>query len=176
MWDICQCIWTWNKFMEIIKHSVPQTGFCWITVNYTGYTSSNSQQSGLLSWAVHRKFQTDRETGDMSMYQTTSRLLLKFLQNDTANGTQQNTTKCWQLKQTVYQFNRAKHRGGCRRLGDQNKHTCQEGTEITELFEAWLLSTKWKWYPHKSRHSRWKLSQELKWKYATFFAKYTCLE
>ena len=33
---------------------------------------------------------------------------------------------------------------------------------ITELFEAWLLSTKWKWYPHKRRHSRWKLSQELK--------------
>jgi len=32
--------------------------------------------------------------------------------------------------------------------------TCQEGTGITELFEAWLLSTKWKWYPRKRRHSR----------------------
>jgi len=28
----------------------------------------------------------------------------------------------------------------------------------------------------KRRHSRWKLSQELKEKYATFFAKYTCEE
>ena len=25
-----------------------------------------------------------------------------------------------------------------------------------------MLSTKWKWYPHKRRHSLWKLSQELK--------------
>jgi len=65
-------------------------------------------------------------------------------------------------KQTVYQLNRPIHHGGCRRLGDQNKHTCQEVTGITELLEAWLLSTKWKWYPHKRRHSRWKLSQELK--------------
>ena len=55
------------------------------------------------------------------------------------------------------------HHSGCRRLGDQNKHTCQEVTGIRELFEAWLLSTKWKWYPHKRRHCRWKLSQELKW-------------
>jgi len=31
-------------------------------------------------------------------------------------------------------------------------------------------------YPHKRRHSRWKLSQELKWKYATFSVKYTCVE
>jgi len=30
--------------------------------------------------------------------------------------------------------------------------------------------------PHKRRHSRWKPSQELKWKYATFSAKYTCVE
>ena len=30
--------------------------------------------------------------------------------------------------------------------------------------------------PHKRRHSRWKLSQELKGKSATFFAKYTCVE
>ena len=30
--------------------------------------------------------------------------------------------------------------------------------------------------PHKRRHSRWKLSQELKGKLATFFAKYTCME
>ena len=54
------------------------------------------------------------------------------------------------------------HHGGCRRLGDQNKHMCQEVTGIRELFEAWLLSTKWKWYPHKRWHCRWKLSQELK--------------
>ena len=47
------------------------------------------------------------------------------------------TTKYRQLKQTVYQLNRPIHRGGCRRLGDQNKHTCQEEvTGITELFEA----------------------------------------
>ena len=31
-------------------------------------------------------------------------------------------------------------------------------------------------YPHKRRHSRWKLSQGLNRKYATFFAKYTCVE
>ena len=61
-------------------------------------------------------------------------------------------------------FSRPK-RGGCHRLGDQNKHTCQEGTEITELFELRLLSTKWKWYPHKRRYSDWKLSQEFKGKY-----------
>jgi len=27
-------------------------------------------------------------------------------------------------------------------LGDQNNQTCQEGTEITEIFEPQLLSTK----------------------------------
>ena len=32
-----------------------------------------------------------------------------------------------------------------------------------------MVSTKWKWYPHKRRHSRWKLSQELKGKQATFW-------
>jgi len=31
-------------------------------------------------------------------------------------------------------------------------------------------------YPHERRHSRGKLSQELKGKYAAFFAKYTCVE
>jgi len=31
-------------------------------------------------------------------------------------------------------------------------------------------------YPHKRRQSRWKLSQELKGKQATFFAKYKCVE
>ena len=46
------------------------------------------------------------------------------------------TSKCLQLKQTVFQISRPIYHGGCRRLGDQNKHTCQEGTEITELFEA----------------------------------------
>jgi len=61
------------------------------------------------------------------------------------------TSKCQQLKQTVYQLNRPLHQGGCWCLGDLNKHTCPEVTGITELFEAWLLSTKWKWYPHKSR-------------------------
>ena len=30
--------------------------------------------------------------------------------------------------------------------------------------------------PNKRRHSRWRLSQELKGKWATFFAKYTCVE
>ena len=30
--------------------------------------------------------------------------------------------------------------------------------------------------PHKRRHSRWKLSQKLKGKEATFFAQYTCVE
>ena len=47
------------------------------------------------------------------------------------------TSKCRQLKQTVYQLNRPIHHGGCQRLGDQNKHTCQEVTGITELFKAW---------------------------------------
>jgi len=46
------------------------------------------------------------------------------------------TSECRQLKQTVYQLNRLIPHGGCRRLGDQNKHTCQEVTEIRELFEA----------------------------------------
>jgi len=41
------------------------------------------------------------------------------------------TSKCRQLKQTVYQLNRPIHHGGCRRLGDQNNHTCQEVTGIT---------------------------------------------
>jgi len=56
----------------------------------------------------------------------------------------------------------------------QNKHTCQEGTEITESFEPRLLSRERKWYPDKRRHICWKLSQELKGKIilATFFAQY----
>jgi len=45
-------------------------------------------------------------------------------------------SKCRQLKKTVYQLNRPIHHGGCRHLGDQNKHTYQEVTGITELFEA----------------------------------------
>jgi len=31
-------------------------------------------------------------------------------------------------------------------------------------------------HPHKRRHGRWELSQELKGKYATFFAKYAFVE
>jgi len=40
------------------------------------------------------------------------------------------------ITETVYQLNGPIHHGSCRRLGDQNKHTCQEVTGITELFEA----------------------------------------
>ena len=49
-----------------------------------------------------------------------------------------------------------------------------------DLQKRKVLSLEWKsegvieYYPHKRRHSRWKLSQELKWKYAAFSAKYTC--
>ena len=46
-------------------------------------------------------------------------------------------------------FNGPIHHGGYRSLGEQNN---QKGTEITELFEPRLLSTKWKRYPHN--HAR----------------------
>ena len=68
------------------------------------------------------------------------------------------TSKCWLFNRPIGYIMAV-----CRRLGYQNKHTCQEETGITVLFEP-DLSTKWKWYPHKRRHSRWKLSQQLKGK------------
>jgi len=48
-----------------------------------------------------------------------------------------------------------------------------------QLAQCWftgLAISNAKMYPHERRHSSGKLSQELKGKYATFFAKYTCVE
>jgi len=48
-----------------------------------------------------------------------------------------------------------------------------------QLAQCWLTGlaiSNAEIYPHERRHSRGKLSQELKGKYATFFAKYTCVE
>jgi len=48
-----------------------------------------------------------------------------------------------------------------------------------QLAQCWfsgLAISNAKYHPHKRRHSRWKLSQELKVKQAAFFAKYTCVE
>ena len=48
-----------------------------------------------------------------------------------------------------------------------------------QLAQSWfplLAIFSAKMHPLIRRHSRWKLSQELKGKEATFFAKYTCVE
>ena len=48
--------------------------------------------------------------------------------------------------------------------------------QLAQCWLAGLAISNAKIYPHERRHSRGKLSQELKGKYATFFAKYTCVE
>jgi len=47
------------------------------------------------------------------------------------------------------------------------------GRVRSAVFEPALLITKLNWYPCKRWHSRWKLSQELKWKIISFLPDYT---
>ena len=63
---------------------------------------------------------------------------------------------------------------------EYNNHTSAYGTSPVLVSRASCTAvasfSQLEADPHKRRHSHWKLSQELKWKYATFSAKYTCME